>query len=332
MNSDSTDGPRDRRSVRVLVLIATLVLLAAACGSTATGGGADEGGPAAGEGEGDSGQITMARATWNTGFMQSYIYRDLLTELGFEVSDPSEATLDPNVFYPALGQGEYDLWANGWFPLHDIYLERELFSGDQNAEPISPVGTEVAGGALQGYLVDRKTAEEMNLTSMSDLADADVATTFDGNGNGKADLIGCNDGWGCNSEINEHIDKLDWGGNVEQMVGDYFSQVNELADKIDAGEPVLFYTWTPNWTVECWSPARTSCGSSHLHCPTTRAIPPPKAWRGARRVTPAAIWAGWSTTSGSWPTTTSWRRTRRRPSCWRPSRSRSTTSMRRTRR
>ncbi|CAN5905003.1 glycine betaine/L-proline ABC transporter substrate-binding protein ProX [soil metagenome] len=253
MNSDSTDRPRVLRSLRMLVLISVLAVLAAACGSAASSGG-DDGGPATGGGDAADGQVTMARATWDTGFMQAYIYRDLLTELGFEVSDPSEATLDPNVFYPALGQGEYDLWANGWFPLHDIYLERELFSGDQNAEPISPVGTEVAGGALQGYLVDRKTAEEMNLTSMSDLADADVAATFDGDGNGKADLIGCNDGWGCNTEIKEHIDKLDWGGNVEQIVGDYSSMVTEVADKIAAGEPVLFYTWTPNWTVDVLVP------------------------------------------------------------------------------
>jgi glycine betaine/proline transport system substrate-binding protein len=232
---------------RPVLIVLLLGMVAAACG------GADEvgtdGGPASGEDGAASGEVMMARATWDTGFMQAYIYRDLLTELGYEVSDPSEATLDPNVFYPALAEGEFDLWANGWFPLHDIYLERELFSGEQESEPITPIGTEVAGGAVQGYLIDKKTADEQGITSMSDLADEQVAATFDADGNGKADLIGCNDGWGCNVAITEHIDTLDWGSNVEQVVGDYFAQVNEVANKIESGDPVLFYTWTPNWTV-----------------------------------------------------------------------------------
>lgn len=244
-------GPTARRALTVVCLLG---LLTAACGTAAEIGVGDEGGPAAGEGAAGDGQVRMARATWDTGFMQAYIYRDLLTELGYEVSDPSDATVDPNVFYPALARGEYDLWVNGWFPLHDIYLERELFSGEQNEEPITPLGTQVRGGALQGYLVDSKTADELGLTSMSDLADAEVAATFDGDGDGKADLVGCNEGWGCNSAIAEHIDTLDWGANVEQIVGDYSNQVNEVADRIEAGEPVLFYTWTPNWTVDVLVP------------------------------------------------------------------------------
>lgn len=236
---------------RSLVIIALLGLLAAACGGGAAESGGDgDGGPAGGEGSAASGTVTMARATWDTGFMQAYVYQMLLEELGYDVSDPSQATVDPNVFYPALGQGDYDLWANGWLPLHEIFLDRELFSGDTTEQLISPVGTQVEQGAVQGYLVDKKTADELSLTNMSDLADADTAATFDSDGNGKADLIGCNDGWGCNTEIEEQIAELDWGGNVEQIVGDYSAQVDEVKARVDAGEPALFYTWTPNWTVD----------------------------------------------------------------------------------
>ncbi len=244
---------RPRSSTRPLAVVLLLCLITAACGPAADVG-SGEGGPAAGDEAAASGEIRMARATWDTGFMQAYIYHDLLEELGFDVSDPADATLDPNVFYPALGQGEYDLWANGWFPLHDIYLERELFSGEQNPEPISPVGTQVPGGALQGYLVDKQTADELRLTSMSDFTNADVASTFDDDGDGRADLIGCNDGWGCNTQISEHIDKLDWGGNVEQIVGEYSDLIAEVQSSVEAGEPVLFYTWTPNWTVDVLTP------------------------------------------------------------------------------
>lgn len=235
---------------RSVALAALLILLVAACGGAGDAAGGDEGGPAAGdEGAQEVTEITMARATWDTGFMQAAIYRQLLEELGHSVSDPADETVDPNVFYPALARRQYDFWANGWFPLHDIYLERELFTGEQEQQPITPVGTEVDGGALQGYLVDAATAEELNLTTMSDFTNADVATTFDEDGDGLADLVGCNEGWGCNAQISEHIDRLDWGENVEQVVGEYSDQMEEVIDRVAAGEPALFYTWTPNWTV-----------------------------------------------------------------------------------
>jgi len=242
---------------RALVLVCVLALLTTSCGTAAEVGGGDAGGPAVGgggEGGGGGGPVRMARATWDTGFMQAYIYRQLLTELGYEVSDPSEATVDANVFYAALGRGRYDFWANGWFPLHDIYLERELFTGEQDEEPVTPIGYEVEAGALQGYLVDAATAEEMGITSMSDLTDPQVAAAFDDDGDGKADLIGCNEGWGCNTAITEHIDQLDWGANVEQVVGEYSDLITDATEQVEAGEPVLFYTWTPNWTVDVLVP------------------------------------------------------------------------------
>ncbi len=242
------------RTTRLVATLAVAALLAVGCG-TATEVAGGDGGPAAGAEEGQqTEQVKMARATWDTGFMQAEIYRQLLTELGFDVSDPAAATRLPNVFYPALARGDFDFWANGWFPLHDIFLERELITGQQDEAPVSPVGFEVRAGALQGYLVDRATAEELQLTSMSDFTRDDVAAAFDDDGDGKADLIGCNHGWGCNLAINEHIEQLDWGPNVEQIVRDYPFLFEDVIRKVEAGEPALFYTWTPNWTVDVLVP------------------------------------------------------------------------------
>lgn len=233
--------------------IAALTFLLAACGSVARDGDGS-GGPAAGDGVA-GGKITMARATWDTGWFQAAIYAQLLDELGYEVSDPAELTRDANTFYPALAQEEVDLWANGWFPLHDIYLDRELFSGQLISEPIEPVGFQVAAGAIQGYLIDKATADATGITSMSDLADASVAAAFDTDGDGRADLYGCNEGWGCNVVIDEHIDELDWGRNVEQVVGEYNDLINDVVrPRVAAGESVLFYTWTPNWTIDVLVP------------------------------------------------------------------------------
>ncbi len=232
------------RLVRTLALTTVLTMVLVACGDAGQGGA--DGGPG-GEGSAD---IVMARADWETGFMQAAVYQQLLQELGYAVTDPAAETRSAATFYPAVARGDIDLWANGWFPLHDIYLSREQFTGQTVDEPVEAVGTQVAAGAIQGYLVDKATADQLGLTSMSDLADPGVASTFDRDGDGKADLLGCNDGWGCNLVITEHIADLDWGANVEQVVGDYYSLFDDAIAQVAAGEPTLLYTWTPNWTVE----------------------------------------------------------------------------------
>ena len=204
--------------------------------------------------EDDDGTVTMARATWDSGHMQAAIYAELIGELGYTVDDPAASTLDPNGFYPALASGQYDLWVNGWFPLHDIYLEGELVTGQSTDLPIEPVGFQVRSGALQGYMVDKATADAMGITSMSQLSDASVARLFDQDDDGLADLIGCNEGWGCNGVIDSHIAELGWGANVEQVSGDYNSLVAGVAERVAAGEPALFYAWTPNWTYQVLTP------------------------------------------------------------------------------
>ena len=138
----------------------------------------------------DDGEVTMARANWDSGYMQAAIYAQLIEELGHQVSDPAENTRDPNGFYPALATGQFDLWVNGWFPLHDIYLEGQLVTGQTTDLPIEPVGFQVRSGALQGYMIDKATADAMGITSMSQLADASVARVFDSDGrSGQPDRV-----------------------------------------------------------------------------------------------------------------------------------------------
>lgn len=244
-----------RRLRRVVPLgagvVALLGCLLAGCETTGTGV-AGSGPP--GDPEGAEDPVRMARASWDTGFFQAAIYRQLLQELGYQVTDPAAATRTPAAFYPALANGEWDLWANGWFPLHERFLERALPSLQQVSEPIEAVGSQVPQGAVQGYLVDAATAEEMDLTSMRDFTRPEVAAAFDDDGDGRADLYGCDEGWGCHREITAHLQTHEWGASVEQVSGDYDELIDRARERIDAGEPTLLYTWTPNWTVEVLEP------------------------------------------------------------------------------
>lgn len=198
-------------------------------------------------GEGTS--VSIARATWDTGWFQAKVYRVLLEELGYEVGDP--ATLDNPAAYLSIARGEVDFWANGWFPLHNTFVESDQV---QNAGGVELVGFQVENGALQGYLIDKATVEEEGIDNIGMLTDPEVAAMFDGDGNGQADLFGCPPGWGCELVIEHHLDAYGLRDTVEHIQGAYAANMTEAISRYENGDPILFYTWTPNWTVNLLVP------------------------------------------------------------------------------
>ncbi|MEX0923466.1 MAG: glycine betaine/L-proline ABC transporter substrate-binding protein ProX [Rhodovibrionaceae bacterium] len=189
---------------------------------------------------GEGKTVNMARATWDTGWFQAEVYTQALEELGYEVEGPT--TLDNPPFYQSVGQGDVDLWVNGWFPLHNSYE-------DAFEEGADKVGYVAKGGALQGYLVDKKTAEEHNITSLEDFKKPEIRDLFDSDGNGKAEMVACPPGWGCETVIEHHLDAYDLRDHIEPIKAGYSASMAEALSQYENGEPILFYTWTPNWTV-----------------------------------------------------------------------------------
>ena len=190
--------------------------------------------------------VRLARPTWDTGWFQAEVYRLLIQMLGYRVEGP--ATMENGEFYRAAAAGEVDLWASGWFPLHDSFIEE--------GGPVERVGVSVDDGALQGYFIDAATAEARGITNLGDLADPGVAALFDRDGDGRADLIGCSVGWSCASIVDHHLEAYGLTETVEHVQGDYSPLINETIARYRAGLPVLYYTWTPNWTVGELAPGR----------------------------------------------------------------------------
>jgi glycine betaine/proline transport system substrate-binding protein len=216
-----------RRTIFILLICALILLVA--CGPSASK-----------PGEGVT--VRMAQATWDTGWFQAQVFKTLLEELGYEVREPEN--MGTVAFYFFSANDVVDFWANGWFPLHDRYLEYNQVAGKTE-----PVGFQVTQGALQGYMIDKATAEEFGITNLGDLANPDIAAIFDNDGDGKADLVGCTAEWGCARVIEHHLDSYDLGSTVTHLQGDYSELMNVTIDRYRDGQPVLFYTWTPNWTV-----------------------------------------------------------------------------------
>ena len=185
--------------------------------------------------------VQPAVATWESALPIEAIADALLTELGYTV-EPAQSVSNP-IFYQSVMQGDVDYWTNGWFPLHNNQLP------DGFEETAEQVGTIVEAGALGGYLVDIASIEEFGITSLEDFKRPEVKEAFDANDDGKADLVACPPGWGCEGTINHHLDVYELRDHINPITAAYSASFADALARYRNGEPILFYTWTPNFTT-----------------------------------------------------------------------------------
>ena len=199
-------------------------------------------------GEGVS--VTMGRANWSTGYFQAELYRQLLQELGYTVSDPADLELGPNNGYIAMAEDQMDFWANSWYPGHLAWLAGELPDGSLVGDHLSIVGEEMIAGGLQGFLVTKSFADEFGVYTMDQLNEnADALAAFDATdpvpGNGIADIFGCPESWTCDNIITAQIAFSGWD-NLNQTIAGYDAMFAQAVDAANEGVPMVAYTWTPS--------------------------------------------------------------------------------------
>ena len=170
---------------------------------------------------------------------QTLLVGRALEKLGYTVQPTKE------VEYPtahvAIAQGDATYMANHWDPLHaDFYRNA---GGDAK---LSRTGS-YSQNAVQGYLIDKKTAEQYGITHIDQLKDPQLAKLFDTNGDGKADLTGCTPGWGCEGVIEHQLTAYGLSGTVTHVQGSYSALIADTIARFRQGQPILYYTWTPYW-------------------------------------------------------------------------------------
>lgn len=162
-----------------------------------------------------------------------------LRELGYEVEQPKEAEFP--AMYIALSYGDADFTVHNWEHLHKSFYEKA--GGDDSMVKVGQIMT----GVLQGYMIDKKTADAYNIKDVSDLKKPEIAKLFDSSGDGKADLTGCTPGWGCELIIEHQMKAYDLEPTVNNNRGSYFALMADTISRYQQGKPVLFYTWVPQW-------------------------------------------------------------------------------------
>ena len=189
--------------------------------------------------------VVAARAPRATGHFQAEVFAHLLRRLGYSVAPPAEQQLTGDQFYAAAARGDVDFWANGWFPADDFRLDRDLDDGGRIGDHVEAVGVEVRRGALQGVLIDTRTADARGIGSLSDIAaDDDLIDRFDVDGNGVADVFGCEPEWSCAEQLDAILGR--YGGRFEQVIDDYATNFDRAVRRLEAGEATLLYVFTPS--------------------------------------------------------------------------------------
>lgn len=208
-----------------------LLAVAAAWALTATDN-------AAAERPGEGVAVQPAVATWTSAVPVSWVFVELLEELGFEVRNP--ISLSNPVAYLAIAEGDAHYWPNGWFPLHDPQLPEGFEDAATLFDPHCPAC------GIQGYLVNTEAIEEFAITGIDDFTRDEVKAAFDATGDGKADLFGCPPGWGCHEGINAMLDTFELRDHINHVDAGYAANFAEALSRIQSGEPALYYTWGPS--------------------------------------------------------------------------------------
>lgn len=162
-----------------------------------------------------------------------------LERLGYEVEPSTQ--LENVTMHVAISNGDLDFTASHWEIIHSAFYENN--DGGEAMQRVGVLVEDCAGG----YLIDKATATEYNITSLDQFQDPELAALFDTDGNGQADLTGCNSGWGCEVVIEHHLDVYELRDSIEHNQGKYDALIANTITNYRQGNPIFYFAWTPYW-------------------------------------------------------------------------------------
>lgn len=192
----------------------------------------------ANEKPGEGTEVRVIMPTQIEEHFHHYVLLRALEELGYTAADPMEA--EYQTIHLAIGAGDADFTANHWQVLHDAFFKE---AGGEAV--MSRVGV-ILEGALQGYMVDKATYDS-GVTDLAMLKDPEVAKKFDADGDGKADLVGCMPGWGCERVIEHGLTEYGLRDTVTHNQGSYQAIIADAIARHENGQPIIYYNWVPYW-------------------------------------------------------------------------------------
>lgn len=181
--------------------------------------------------------VGVAVRSGDTGLLEARFVSEILNigleKLGYKIEKPA-ITFYPALFL-AIANGELD-----YTPEYQHYIHAQYFENAGGEAKLQPVGV-LTPNVAKSYSIDKKTASKYNITSLEQFKDPKIAKIFDSDGDGKANLVGCNPGWGCNLTIEHHLDAYGLRDTVEHDQGEYIALMVDAITRYKQGESVLYF-------------------------------------------------------------------------------------------
>jgi len=171
-----------------------------------------------------------------------------LQQLGYDIEPIRE--VEHATAHVAIANGDATFYAAHWHPNH-----ADFYKNSGGAVKLHRASAYVEGAA-QGYLIDKNTADAYGIRSIDQLQDPKLAKLFDTDGDGKADLTGCTPGWGCEPIIEHQLTAFNLRDTVTHKNGNYPALIADVIARYRAGQPILYYTWTPFWVSNVLQPGK----------------------------------------------------------------------------
>jgi glycine betaine/proline transport system substrate-binding protein len=162
-----------------------------------------------------------------------------LEKLGYDVEEIKQ--LNPSLAHTAVSNGDLDFFIPHLDKSHTQFFEKG--GGEQKLERVGVLIPRL----LEGYSIDRKTAEQYKITTLGQLKDPKLAKLFDSDGDGKANLAGCEVGQACERIIDHHLKAYGLQNTVEHDKGSASILFADVLARYQQGKPVLYYTFSPSW-------------------------------------------------------------------------------------
>ncbi|WP_293089679.1 glycine betaine/L-proline ABC transporter substrate-binding protein ProX [Okeania sp. SIO3B5] len=171
-----------------------------------------------------------------------------LEKLGYQTEAVKQLSVP--VVHISVSNGELDFYTDHWEK-----LQNKFFIENGGEDKFQRVGI-IVDNALQGYQIDKKTADKYKITSLEQLKNPKIAQLFDSDGDGKANLAGCNPGWGCELVIEHHLDVYGLRDTVEHDQGNYDILLADVVARNRLEKPILYYLYTPHWIPAVLEPGK----------------------------------------------------------------------------
>jgi len=169
--------------------------------------------------------ITIGYVNWDEDVATSYLWKDLLTQKGYQVQLQS---LDAGPLFSGLSEGGLDLFFDTWLPVtHQVYLSRY-------GHNLVNLGKWYEGQTQEGFVVPKYMTD---VNSISDLKQH--ATEF---GN---QIVGIDPGAGEMQLAAKAVS--DYGLNLQLVQSSSPAMLSSLEKAYSQHKPIVVTLWSPHW-------------------------------------------------------------------------------------